>query len=264
MLPFVSKGRVTENFEAGTTLELHANGEEYKLFGTILDCAYKSIRHDRKLPLQIGDCDFLKRFAGIHPYLAPEREDIENFPDCLFVNTDYVLCIDHFQINASEPRSNYDNGDEYSAFLGKNRALISENDYEKLKALLDKEGITFSIKNLRESLLYSLKKKQSKFSLYKEAASNHINTGTNPAAVREDSAKHKEVWLLIQDVSPTTSANLLFSNDKVINALENCEELDGLIYVHTPFVSKPPQSIEEFFFIRNDEEGRNELKSLPD
>ncbi len=144
------------------------------------------------------------------------------------MNDNYVLCVEHFQINASEPRSNYDSGDEYRAFLNKHRGLVEQGSYGKLEILLDEEGIAFSTRNLVDSLLHSLKSKIPKIPLYKQAAREYIETGTSIASVQEDLAKRMEVWFLIEDVTPTTSADSLFSSEDVLGVMDECDGLEGL------------------------------------
>ena len=178
------------------------------------------------------------------------------------MNDNYVLCVEHFQINASEPRSNYDSGDEYRAFLNKHRGLVEQGSYGKLEILLDEEGIAFSTRNLVDSLLQSLKSKIPKIPLYKQAAREYIETGTSIASVQEDLAKRMEVWFLIEDVTPTTSADSLFSSEDVLGVMDECDGLEGFIYAHVPFVAKLPRFTHEIIFIHNDKDACAQLRGL--
>ena len=79
-------------------------------------------------------------------------------------------------------------------------------------------------------------------------------------AREEDLAKTTEVWLLVEDVTPTTSFEAAFSNGQVLSALEGCEELEGLIYMHHPYLTQAPQSINDIVFIHNDSIARKRLR----
>lgn len=261
-MDFISGNRVKDKFGIDMILEPGANGEEYRLFGGILSLIYQSAREQKQHPYQFGSCNFYERFSGAKPYLASEHREFPHFPDCLFVNDDYVLCIEHFQVNASEPRSDYDCGDEYRAFLESHRDLVEQNSYEELEALIEEEELVFSIHNLILSLLHSLESKAPKIPLYKQAAREYISTGVDESSVKEDLAKRMEVWFLVEDVTPSTAAESLFSNNEVLDAIKGIEELEGLIYVHTPFITKPPKTVGEIMLIHNDEDARAQLRAL--
>ena len=124
-----------------------------------------------------------KVFGG-EAYLAREHREIKGFPDCFFVNEDYVICIDQAQINASDPRSNYENGDEYRVFLANHKDLLEKEEYEKLEEYLVEEGILFRQENLEKSLLHVLNSKLPKTAGYKRAAHDYIASGDNLLARR--------------------------------------------------------------------------------
>lgn len=259
---YVSKNEIVDSFNGSMRLTVNANGEEYRLFGSILDLVQKSIVDKGVYPPFFGSCRFDERFSGAMPYLAREHKEIKGFPDLIYINEEYVLCVDHVQINASEPRSNYENGDEYRAFLARHKELLEKEQYDELEKCLDKEGIQFRRECLEGSLLHALNSKMRKVPKYKGAAYDYIASGDNLVARDEDLAKTMEVWLLIEDVTPTTSFEAAFSNDQVLSALEGCEELEGLIYVHHPYLTRAPQSISDFVLIHNDSTARNQLRLM--
>lgn len=264
-MEYNSQGESVDSFDEKTRFSVSANGEEYRLFGVIVDLVQKSVVNTGVCPLAFGDCSFGKRFSGARPYLAREHREIKGFPDCFFVNEDFVICIDQAQINASEPRSNYENGDEYRVFLANHKNLLEKEEYGKLEECLAEEGILFRKENLEKSLLHVLNSKLPKIAGYKKAARDYIASGDNLVAQGEDLSKTMEAWLLIEDVTPCTSFEAFeaaFSSDRVLSALEGCEELAGLIYVHHPFLTRAPQSVSDIAFIHNDLEARKQLRSL--
>lgn len=264
-MEYNSRSEAVDSFDEKARLNVGANGEEYRLFGVIVDLVQKSVADTGVCPLTFGKCSFGKRFSGTKPYLAREHREIAGFPDCFFVNEDYVICIDQAQINASEPRSDYENGDEYRVFLANHKDLLEKEEYEKLEEYLVEEGILFRRENLEKSLLHVLNSKLPKTAGYKRAAHDYIASGDNLLARREDLSKTMETWLLIEDVTPCTSFEAFkaaFSSDRVLSALEGCEELAGLIYVHHPFLTRAPQSVSDIAFIHNDLEARKQLQSL--
>lgn len=264
-MEYNSRGESVDSFDEKTRFNVGANGEEYRLFGVMLDLVQKSVINTGVRPLTFGNCAFGKRFSGAQPYLAREYREIKSFPDCFYVNEGYVICVDHAQINASEPRSNYKNGDEYRAFLANRRGLLEEEQYGKLEEYLAKEGVLFHKGNLERSLLHVLNSKLPKIAGYKKAARDYIASGDNLLAQREDLSKTVEAWLLIEDVTPYASFEAfeaVFSSDRVLSALEGCEELAGLIYVHHPLLTRAPQSVGDIAFIHNDAEARRQLQSL--
>lgn len=261
-MDYISKGEIVDSFNDNMRLTVNANGEEYRLFGSILDLVQKSVVNEGVCPRFFGSCWFGERFSGKMSYLTRECEKTDGFPDCVYINEKYVLCVDHTQINASEPRSNYENGDTYRAFLANHRDLLGEGRYEELERCLVEEEIRFCKKNLEKSLLHVLSSKLPKAAKYKEAVCRYIALGNNPVVKEEDLKKPMEVWLLIEDVTPTTSFEAAFSNDQVLSALEGCEELEGLIYVHHPYLTRAPQSINDIAFIHNDSAARSQLQSI--
>lgn len=264
-MEYISRGEVVDSFDEKTHFNVSANGEEHRLLGAILDLVQKSVVNAGVCPLTFGNCSFGKRFSGAKPYLARERRDIKGFPDCFFVNENYVICIDQTQINASEPRSNYENGDEYRVFLANHKDLLEKEEYGKLEECLAEEGILFRKENLEKSLLHVLNSKLPKIDGYKKAARDYIASGDNLVAQREDLSKTMEAWLLVEDVTPRTTFEAFeaaFSSDRVLSALESCEKLAGLIYVHHPFLTRAPQSVSDIAFIHNDTGARKRLRSL--
>ncbi|THG36317.1 hypothetical protein [Adlercreutzia caecimuris] len=124
------------------------------------------------------------------------------------------------------------------------------------------EGVRFCKKNLEKSLLHVLGSKLPKVAKYKEAVYGYIASGNKSVVKEEDLKKPMEVWLLIEDVTPTTSFEAAFSNDQVLSALEACEELEGLIYIHHPYLTRAPQSVSDIVFIRNDSTARSQLHAM--
>ncbi len=256
----IKDGKPIDSFDSSMQLNPGVNGEEYRLFGGVLALLQESVRKE-KIPNFFGDCKFGERFSGAKPFLSRELAGIPNFPDCIFLNESYIICIDHFQINASTPRSNYKNGDDYRAFLGRHHDLLDQNCYKTLESLLNEEGVVFSRNNLPTSMMHALCSKLPKVLLYKNAARQYIESGHNQRDIKEDLAKCMEVWFLVEDVSPTTFFPSIF-NDAVLSALENCQELEGLIYVHNSFPTQVPKDIEEVVFIHNDDNARKQLSQL--
>ncbi|ACV21421.1 Uncharacterised protein [Slackia heliotrinireducens] len=261
-MDYISNNKVADTFNRDMQLNPNANGEEYRLFGALLELVLSSIKDKKAPPLTFGHCHFGERFSGNNLYLAKEDRSICNFPDCILINDKFVLCIDHFQINASNPRSGYEKGDECRAFLSNHAELVKQERIKDLELLLESEGIEYRTHNLAQSLLHTLKKKLPKISLYSEAARQHIASGLDPDVVEADLSKTMEVWFLVEDVTPTTSFLSCFGNQKVLDALKSCERLAGLIYVHNPILTRPPNSIEEVAFIHNDDCAYEQLKAL--
>ena len=242
-------------------LKPSANGEEYRLFGSMLDLLQREHLNGRH-PLCFGDCQFGQRFSGSRPFLAREQRGISHFPDCMYVNDCFVLCIDHFQINASEPRDGYRKGDKYHALLSQHIDVVESGDYERLTCLLEKEDIVFAKENLVGSMAYSLRSKIEKIPQYKEAARQYIGQGVDPSVVEADLMKKMEAWLLVEDVTPTTSFISVFTNETILSLMRDCTELDGIIYIHSPFLTKAPDNIDEIVFIHNDAKARGDLRNL--
>ena len=259
---YVSNGEIIDRFDGNAHINPNTNGEEYRLFGCILDLIQKMGLNNRYPTCCYGDCQFGQRFSGSGAFLAREQEDIPHFPDCVYVNDCFALCIDHFQINASEPRDGYRNGDEYRAFLARHADIVDSGDYEKLTCLLEKEGVVFTKENLVGSMIYSLRSKIEKIPQYKEAARQYIEQGVDPSVVQADLMKETEVWLLVEDVTPTTSFDSVFTNEMVLSLMRDCAELNGIIYIHRPFLTKAPDNIDEIVFIHNDAKARGDLRNL--
>ncbi|THG36318.1 hypothetical protein [Adlercreutzia caecimuris] len=96
-MDYVSKGEIVDSFNDSMRLTVNANGEEYRLFGSILDLVQKSVVNEGVCPRFFGSCWFGERFSGKMPYLAREQRQADGFPDCVYINEKYVLCVDHAQ-----------------------------------------------------------------------------------------------------------------------------------------------------------------------
>lgn len=258
-MDFRSGGKTVDRFDQDTILNPLTNGEEYRLFGTIIDLLGKALQSG-KTPHCYGGCARLAQFFDGELYLAREQQNADNFPDCFLVNNSRIFCIEHTRINASKQLEN--GGDEYSRLIGNACGLFDDPFPDNLNLTLKNVDIRFDKQQLQSSFLAALDRKILKLNKYIDAVRGYIGDSPNKVIAKEDQRKPIEAWLLIEDISPATSLDALFSNDEAVKRLKAHPELSGIIYIHHARITRALESLDEIAFIFNDELALTQLEKF--
>lgn len=260
-MKLISNGKITGTYDAETKLNHSANGEEFQLILSTFDLIKRASKEQHIHPPCFGSDGSTQ--LNIDEYLAKEQGSINSFPDCAIINETEIICIEHTKIDASKATGRKGSAYQQSLGTAENLPKIFDNDFpESFNAFLAENKIEFSIPNLCEQLMVALKKKVTKIPKYKEAIAKHIQSGTNQKFIQEDLSKPILAWLFIEDISPTTSFDGLFSNEEILQFLEEHNELSGIIFLHHPHVTTAPQNVSEIALIFNNPSALKELRAL--
>lgn len=260
-MDLISKGKIVEIYNEETKLDFSANGEEYKLVLSTFNLIKESVEDKHQHPNSFGGSGSTP--LNISGHLAKEQGDIDSFPDCVLINKSEIICIEHTKIDASKARKK--KGSIYQQCLGKTGDLskvFGSNFPESFNTFLANSKIEFSVPNLCQQLMNALNKKVGRIPKYKGAIAKHIQSGANKKFIQEDLSKPIFAWLFIEDISPSTSFDSLFTNEKILKFLEKHSELNGIIYLHHPDVFSAPRYLCEVVLIFNNSSALKELRAM--
>lgn len=258
----------TKEFPSGTTATSFTNnGKEYELLlRTIAEIGAAYIHPGSPTPCVFGsvDKDYLKhRFLFQGKMLIGEKPP-EGFPDCAIVTDQVIMIFDHFKIDASgaiiSNRTGENRGTLYQRFLGKWLSNEKDVDLNALEKGLVEKGIRFSPNNLISSLRSSFTRKAKKIQRYREAICQHISKTAPAHLAAIDLAKPREIWLLIEDISPTTNFKLIAG--ELADLLQNYPAVAGIVYVHNPLATVLPLTAKSVALVKNDSDAREGLRAL--
>ena len=241
------------------------NGHEYEFFMRFINIFGEGIVCGGNKPYMFGDIDpgFVeRRFFGAHPYLIPEQKAVNGFPDFFLLNDDAIVIIDHFKVDASMPfgKPAKPSGSEYMRFRSTRMPEAARSDSDELETALNSEGIVLSAGALAESIAAKFAEKAAKVDTYRERVREYIATGCDERIVADALSRPDEVWLMIEDVSP--SCGFGFIGRTLSALLEEYPSIGGLLYISNPYPDVMFSSPEQVAIIANDEKARSELACL--
>ena len=90
--------------------------------------------------------------------------------------------------------------------------------------------------------------------MYKTRVREHIAAGQHERIVTWDPSKPFEVWLMVEDLSPTCGFEYI--GRTLSELLERCSSIGGLIYISNPLPDEMFSSPAQVAIIANDEKAR--------
>ena len=247
------------------------NGDEYKIHLQALPRIKEAIEASTQeegitLPICLGNIDneLLKHLcadASLAPLLLREKAEIDNFPDCVLVYEDALMICEHFHVDASQQLTDKgkSSGTEYQQLIN---TLPSEakRDLKALEMALEEKGTIFSTASLELNLRKTWRKKLKKIPKYIEAVCAYMTEQTSKGIGLAHIPERKEVWFVIEDVSPTCGFALI--GRAIADLLEGSPDLSGIILMHIPNPLQLDARCEGIAFVKNDERAREQLRSL--
>ena len=163
------------------------------------------------------------------------REKGEGFPDATFVSQKNVVITDVCRVDASKPivKAGKLHGSSFEFFSARHAHEMEEWSEDELEEQLLNAGITFSVGQLAKNIRTAIKKKSSKAQQYCKAIYGYLDP--------EDRNKNFEVWLVIEDMTPTSDEETI---DAVMGKMRQCNNsITGVIYVHDVGIGRLPDNI---------------------
>lgn len=172
------------------------------------------------------------------------REKGEGFPDATFVSKNYVVITDVCRVDASKPivKAGKLHGSSFEFFSARHAREMEEWSEDELEEQLLNSGITFSIGQLSNNICTAIEKKNGKVQQYRKAICGYLDP--------EDRSKNFEVWLVIEDVTPTSDEETI---DAVMGVMRQYNlNITGVIYVHDIGIGRLPDNIGDVKIYRLD------------
>lgn len=230
-----SSGIIT--YGPGCSEPLEGNGYEYQrllyVFGVIEDAVKRGCFTSANISGIPAPRYLVERFFEKGVSLIREKD--EGFPDATFVSKNYVVITDVCRVDASEPivKAGKLHGSSFEFFSARHAHEMEEWSEDELEEQLLNSGITFSVGQLAKNICTAIEKKNSKARQYCKAIYGYLDP--------EDRGKNFEIWLVIEDVTPTSDEETV---DAVMEKLRQYNlNITGVIYVHDVGIGRLPKAI---------------------
>lgn len=261
-----SRRSVSDLFIPGKKRNNRGNGFEYEFVIQLIAEVKNAIEEGNAVyPCLYGEIDsfFLsERFFSSSPPELMREQKTDGFPDCVLMQKNLIVILDHFQIDASKPilKRGKCHGTEYQKFIGEKTVKNSSLDLALLEKELAESSISFSLKWLKINFERLFEEKAKKVDQYIKRVKEHIKQSPNKSIHDADLKKPLENWFLIEDVSPTSYAAAL--GDTIAKLLQKNQQVSGLVIYHNGIPRKIYFTAAEVMIIKNDEKARRELQDL--